>query len=62
MSSMLKDLILKLLDKNPETRLGSKGDAREVLAHPYFAGIEIDKLLRREYKAPYAPKQSVLTL
>jgi hypothetical protein len=53
---------LKLMDKNPETRLGSKGGLKEVTSHPYFKGIDFDKLQRREYKSPYIPKESVLTL
>ncbi len=50
------------MDKNPETRLGSKGGISEVLAHPYFTGIDFDKLKRREYKSPFVPKKQVLTL
>jgi len=36
MSDELKDIIKKLLDKNPLTRLGSKGDADEIVNHPWF--------------------------
>jgi len=50
------------MDKNPETRLGAKGDWKEVAQHPYFAGIDFDKLKKKEYKSPYVPKPSVLTL
>jgi len=50
------------MDKNPETRLGSKGGISEVLGHPYFTGIDFDKLKRREYKSPFIPKNQVLTL
>jgi hypothetical protein len=50
------------MDKNPDTRLGSKGGFAEVIAHPYFSGIDFEKLKRREYKSPYVPKQQVLTL
>ena len=32
------------MDKNPETRLGSKGGLKEVIQHPYFKGIDFDKL------------------
>ena len=50
------------MDKNPDTRLGSKNGFAEVIAHPYFQGIDFDKLKRREYKSPYIPKEKVLTL
>jgi hypothetical protein len=50
------------MDKNPDTRLGSKGGFSEVISHPYFHGIDFEKLKRREYKSPYVPKESVLTL
>jgi hypothetical protein len=33
MTDDLKDIINKLLDKNPETRLGSKSDADEIVNH-----------------------------
>ena len=40
MSDDLKDLITKLLDRNPVTRLGSRGGINEVIAHPFFQGID----------------------
>lgn len=40
MSDALKDLITKLLDRNAMTRLGSKNDVNEVIAHPFFAGVD----------------------
>jgi serine/threonine protein kinase len=38
------DLILKLLEKNPENRIGSKKDAEDIMEHPYFEGINWDEL------------------
>jgi hypothetical protein len=49
------------LDKDPETRLGSKGDYKEVIKHPYFVDINFEKLERKEYRSPYFPKKEVLT-
>ena len=43
-SDTLMDLIHKLLDKNKLSRLGSQNDAAEILAHPFFEDIELDKL------------------
>ena len=56
MSEELKDIITKLLDKNPATRLGSKNDADDIVNHPWFAkGINFDKLLTKELPAPFLP-------
>jgi serine/threonine protein kinase len=53
-----KDLIKKLLEKNRKKRLGAKGDANEILAHPFFAGIDLQKLLNKELEPPYKPEIS----
>jgi len=55
LSHAAKDIMGKLLDKNPETRLGSRGDSTDVLSHPWFAEINIPELLRRKLVAPYKP-------
>ena len=40
---VVKDLISKLLVKNPEQRLGSK-DIVELKQHSFFSGIDFDSL------------------
>jgi len=55
MSENAKDLIAKLLSRDPETRLGSKEDAKELMNHPFFEGIDWQKLYNREYKPPFNP-------
>ena len=40
---------------NPKKRLGSRG-ADEVKQHPFFKGVDFDKVLRKEYKPPFVPK------
>jgi serine/threonine protein kinase len=35
-----KDFISKLLTKDPKKRLGSSGESTEVLAHPWFNGLD----------------------
>ena len=42
MSEHLIDLIKKLLDRNPATRLGSKDDVVEVISHPFFNTLNFD--------------------
>ena len=39
------DLVLKLLNKEKAGRLGSNGDVDEILAHPFFASLNIKDLL-----------------
>lgn len=51
----LQDLINKLLNKDMELWLGTKGDVDEVMKHPFFKGIEVDKLLWKEYKPDFVP-------
>lgn len=36
-----KDFVTKMLNRDPKTRLGSKGESDEILAHPWFK--ELDK-------------------
>jgi serum/glucocorticoid-regulated kinase 2 len=60
MSDLLKDLITKLLDKNQATRLGSKNDADEIVNHPWFKGMDWDKLMKKELDAPFQPDMEFL--
>lgn len=53
MSEDCKDLITKLLDKDPKKRLGTKNGAQEVLAHVFFEDIDKQKLLKKNLPAPY---------
>lgn len=50
-----EDLIKKLLDHNPKTRLGATGGADEVKNHPFFKGFDWDNI--KEMKPPIMPKQ-----
>ena len=50
-----QDLIVKLLDKNRMTRLGVNG-VQEILSHPWFKDLDMDKLLKKELTPPYIPK------
>ena len=57
-----KDLLSKLLDRNPERRLGANG-AAEIKAHAFFAQIDWSKLLQRKYEPMFKPNVvSSLTL
>ncbi len=53
MPSDALDLIVKLLNRDPRARLGAgPGDAEEIKAHPFFAGVDWDKVMARGLKLP----------
>ena len=51
-----KDLINKLLVKNQNVRLGSKGGFDEIKIHPFFNGFNFDNLINKKIKAPFIPE------
>ncbi|XP_028834267.1 ribosomal protein S6 kinase beta-2-like [Denticeps clupeoides] len=50
-----RDLMKKLLKKNPTQRLGSKADFKEIQKHPFFRHISWDELLNKRVEPPYKP-------
>ena len=54
-SPQAKDLLLKLLNKNPKQRLGVN-DKNEIKRHPFFKSIDWNKLYNREITPPVALK------
>ena len=57
LSEACKDFMIRLLDKNPERRLGHNGFL-EVMQHPFFRTIDFQKLQAKEIPAPYLPPLS----
>jgi serine/threonine protein kinase len=56
-SPVAQDFILRLLDKLPAQRLGGgPGDVEEIKEHPFFAGLDWEKLMKKEIEAPWKPK------
>jgi len=52
-----KDMISKLLVKEPDHRLGSLSRGEEdILEHPWFAFLDLGKLRQRQTPAPWVPK------
>ncbi len=45
-----------MLEKDRKKRLGCKGDAAEILSHPFFRGLDILKLTNKEIPPPFIPK------
>lgn len=58
MTSECKDFISKCLAKTPGDRLGSQGDIEEILAHPWFRDIDLEKLQSRQITPDFKPKLS----
>lgn len=54
---LARDLIAKILEKNPLKRLGcgAKGP-KEIMAHPWFKSLNWDNLDNRRYEAPWKPE------
>jgi len=56
LSEGCKSLIVGLLNRSPEHRLGSKDDVRDIMNHPYYEGFDWDKLYRKEIDIPWKPQ------
>lgn len=58
MSDEARDMIVQLLNKNPLKRLGTEKDIDEVMGHPFFKDIDVEKLLSKKLTPAYVPKIS----
>ena len=56
MSEAARDIILKLLEKDPKKRLGYEKGIQEIISHEWFKDIDIDELLNKKLAAPFIPK------
>lgn len=52
-SSEAKDLISKLLNRDPEKRLGYKSGFNEIKSHPFFKSIDFKSLLELKVRNIY---------
>jgi len=53
----VSDLLTKLLEKDPEQRIGCHdGDANELRAHPWFADIDWKKVGEMSHQPIFKPK------
>lgn len=48
LSIEIKDLLVKLLAKDPKNRLGSKGGLADIMQHRWFHGIPLGKILAKQ--------------
>ncbi len=40
--------MVRVLNKNPKQRLGAQGDVEEILGHPWFKGMDREKMLEKK--------------
>ena len=57
-----KDLLRKLLIRDPSQRLGAHSDAEEIKKHPFFKRVDWGQVMRREQKMPRPPRHSVVPI
>jgi hypothetical protein len=55
---LARDMCNRLLDKNPQTRLGSRRGAREVKEHAWVRDVEWEKLFRKKITPPIDPTRN----
>ena len=59
-SAEAREIISKLMNKNPDRRLGSVSDVDEVMEQPFFAPIDWSDLQRKRITPPFKPEVSVV--
>lgn len=52
LSTNAKDLIKRLLERDPNKRLGKVNDAEEIKEHPFFTGVNWGSVYARKNKLP----------
>jgi protein-serine/threonine kinase len=56
-SPQCKDLLAKLFNPDPDSRLGGgENDALDVMNHPWFAGVDWNLIMTKQIKPPFKPK------
>ena len=51
-----RNFVKGLLNRNPKHRLGANGDAKELMAHPFFHDVDWVALGRKQVIPPFKPK------
>jgi serine/threonine protein kinase len=54
-----KDFVLRLLNRDPSTRLGTAGGALELQQHPFFFGLDWTELREKKTPVPIKPCKNV---
>eukprot|EP01006_Ploeotia_vitrea_P041700 TRINITY_DN66564_c12_g2_i1.p1 TRINITY_DN66564_c12_g2~~TRINITY_DN66564_c12_g2_i1.p1 ORF type:complete len:537 (+),score=332.58 TRINITY_DN66564_c12_g2_i1:161-1771(+) len=56
LSDSCKDLIVRLLNRDPKKRLGSNKDIDDIKEHAFFKSLDFEKLMKKEVEVAYKPK------
>jgi serine/threonine protein kinase len=56
-----RNFVKGLLNRNPRHRLGANDDAKELIAHSFFADVDWDALARKNVPPPFKPKLKSVT-
>ncbi|EME88633.1 uncharacterized protein MYCFIDRAFT_213358 [Pseudocercospora fijiensis CIRAD86] len=51
-----RSFVKGLLNRNPAHRLGARGDAEELMAHPFFSDVDWNALSKKLVAPPFKPK------
>lgn len=54
-SADAKDLIIRLLERNRDIRIGSQNDWVEILEHSFFSDVDVDDVLAKRVVPAYIP-------
>lgn len=57
LSDDCKDLLTRLLDKNPSTRLGSRTGLNEIKGHPFFKYVSFEMIMNKKIASPIIPNK-----
>lgn len=52
-SPELQNFICRLLDSNPQTRLGAQKGLNEICSHPWLKGVNMLEVLKKKLKPPF---------
>jgi serine/threonine protein kinase len=62
MSAEARDLIARLLDRNPKQRIGGgDGDCREIQRHPFFAALDWNAVMNKQITPEWVPQLAAET-
>ncbi|KAH0572234.1 Kinase, AGC [Spironucleus salmonicida] len=56
-SESCKSFISRMLEKDPKKRLGAGQNFNEIRNHPFFKGLDWDKLMTKKYEMEYKPEK-----